>query len=156
MMRDTKIGVGTTIWHPDLVNLYECIIGDDCNVGAFVEIGKGVVIGDRCRIGAHCFIPTGVTIGDDCFVGPGVTFTNDKYPPGPKEEWGFIVMKRGAALGARCVVLPGVTIGECALVGAGSVVTKDIPPYSIAVGVPARVISGMGVRKEELQDDDAS
>ena len=43
-------------------------------------------------------------------------------------------------LGAGVIVLPGITIGECSVIGAGAVVTKDIPPYSIAVGNPARVI----------------
>lgn len=151
MIRDAKIGEGTKIWQQDLVNLYECIIGDDCNIGAFVEIGKGVVIGDRVRVGAHTFIPTGVTIESDCFVGPRVTFTNDKYPP--SDEWGYIVVKRGAALGAGTVVLPGVVIGECSMIGAGSVVTRNIPPYCVAIGVPARVVSGMGVRKEEEDDE---
>lgn len=43
-------------------------------------------------------------------------------------------------LGSKAIILPGVTIGRNSVVGAGAVVTKDIPPYSIAVGVPAKVI----------------
>jgi len=43
-------------------------------------------------------------------------------------------------IGANCVVTAGVTIGKHAVIGAGSVVTKDIPPFSVAVGNPARVI----------------
>ena len=43
-------------------------------------------------------------------------------------------------LGARVIVLPGVTIGENSVVGVGSVVTRDIPPSSLAVGVPAKVV----------------
>ena len=43
-------------------------------------------------------------------------------------------------LGAGVIVCPGVTIGEGAVIGAGSVVTRDIPPYSVAVGNPCRVI----------------
>jgi acetyltransferase-like isoleucine patch superfamily enzyme len=152
MIENVKLGKGVKIWRPDLVNLYDCVIGDECNIGAFVEIGKGVVVGKRVRIGAHAFIPTGVTIEDDCFVGPRVTFTNDKYPPGPREDWGYIIMRKGSSLGAACVVLPGVVIGECSLVGAGSIITRDIPPYSIAVGIPARVVSGVGVKKEDSND----
>ena len=51
-----------------------------------------------------------------------------------------ITIKNDAWLGADVIFLQGVTIGEYAIVGAGAVVTKDIPPYSIAVGNPARVI----------------
>jgi acetyltransferase-like isoleucine patch superfamily enzyme len=43
-------------------------------------------------------------------------------------------------IGGNSTILPGVTVGEGAIIGAGSVVTHDIPPYSVAVGVPAKVI----------------
>jgi serine acetyltransferase len=49
------------------------------------------------------------------------------------------------------IVLPGVTIGANAAIGAGAVVTQDIPPDSVAVGVPARVIQTLHFSPEELQ-----
>ncbi len=51
-----------------------------------------------------------------------------------------VIMKKYSAVSAGCILLPGVTIHEGAVVGAGAVVTKDIPPHSVAVGVPAKVI----------------
>lgn len=51
-----------------------------------------------------------------------------------------VVINDGAHIGIGAIILPGVTIGEGAVIGAGSVVTKDIPPYSVAVGMPAKVI----------------
>ncbi|MDX9694897.1 MAG: acyltransferase [Bacteroidales bacterium] len=51
-----------------------------------------------------------------------------------------VVIKDGAHIGIGAIIMPGVTIGEGAVVGAGSVVTKDIPPYSVATGIPAKVI----------------
>lgn len=51
-----------------------------------------------------------------------------------------VVIEDNVWLGISVIVLPGVTIGQGAIVGAGSVVTKDIPPMSIAVGVPAQVV----------------
>jgi len=57
----------------------------------------------------------------------------------PKQE-GDIVLGDDVWLGANVVVTAGVSIGEGAVVGAGAVVTRDLPPYSIAGGVPARVI----------------
>ena len=77
---DTVIGEGTKIWHPELVNLYGCTIGENCNIASFVEIGPEVVVGDRCRIQSFSFIPKGVILGNDVFIGPNVTFTNDKHP----------------------------------------------------------------------------
>lgn len=59
------------------------------------------------------------------------------------ERHGFVApvrLKRYAAAAAGSILLPGVTLHEGALVGAGAVVTRDIPAYSVAVGVPARVI----------------
>ena len=51
-------------------------------------------------------------------------------------------------------MLPNVTIGACVVVGAGAVVTKDVPPYTVAVGVPAKVIKKLGVRNETCTESD--
>tara|TARA_Y100000746_G_scaffold37700_1_gene28135 strand:+ start:825 stop:1019 length:195 start_codon:yes stop_codon:yes gene_type:complete len=50
------------------------------------------------------------------------------------------LVKKSASIGANATILCGVTIGEYALIGSGSVVTKDIPPYSLAIGNPARIV----------------
>lgn len=125
------------IWQPS--NIYPtAVLGRGVSVGAFTEIGHEVRIGANSRIGAQCFIPEGVTIERDCFIAPRTCFTNDLYPPSPKEKWQKTIVRQGAAIGAGCIILPGVTIGENALVGAGSVVTKSIPPGEIWAGNPAR------------------
>lgn len=133
------IGKGTTIH--DHVNLYKCSVGKNCKIDAFVYIEEGVVIGDNCKVRPFVFIPTGVTIEDNVFVGPGVSFTNDKYPR-VKGTWKMLrtLIKKGASIGARSVILPGVTVGEGALVGAGSVVTKDVSERAVVIGNPARFI----------------
>lgn len=135
---DVIIGEGTKIWQPQLVNLYGCTIGRDCNIGAFVEIGQGVVIGDRCRIAAHCFIPDGVTIESDCFIGPGVRFCNDMYPPSDHTQWGKIIVRRGASIGANSTILPDVEIGENVMIGAASLVSRSVKASSKTFGHPAR------------------
>ena len=75
-----KLEGKVTIFHPTLVNLYGCDVGDGSRIGAFVEIQKGAVIGRRCKISSHTFICEGVTIEDECFIGHGVMFTNDRFP----------------------------------------------------------------------------
>ena len=55
-------------------------------------------------------------------------------------EFRSVTINDGADVGVSAVILPGVTIGEGAQIGAGAVVSEDVPPYAIAVGVPARVV----------------
>ncbi|WP_193195818.1 acyltransferase [Nostoc sp. MG11] len=147
---DVKIGSNVKIFHPNLVNLYGCEIGDETKIGSFVEIQKNVIIGSRCKISSHSFLCEGVIIEDEVFIGHGVMFTNDLYPHAANEDgslktdadWYVLKtqVKRRASIGSNATILPGVTIGEKAIIGAGAVVTRDIPDYAIAVGVPARVI----------------
>lgn len=135
------IADSTVIWHPELVNLYHCTIGEDCMIAAFVEIGANAKLGNRVKVQAHAFIPENVVIEDDVFIGPRVTFTNDRYPPSGvrwKSETPTRVRK-GASIGASAVILPGIEIGENAMVGAGAVVINDVPTGACVVGNPARI-----------------
>lgn len=130
---------GVTVWEPSKVS-YDAEIQPGVQVGAFSEVGPRVKIGQRARIGAMCFIPEGVIIGDDAWIGPRCTFTNDRFPPSPRDQWEKTIIERGARLGAGVTVVCGVTIGEGALVGAGSVITHDIPPGETWAGCPAEPI----------------
>jgi UDP-2-acetamido-3-amino-2,3-dideoxy-glucuronate N-acetyltransferase len=149
---DVRLGRDVRIFHPDLVNLYGCAIGDETRVGTFVEVQVGAVIGARCKISSHSFICEGVTIEDEVFIGHGVMFTNDKYPRATTADgqlqgaadWTVerTNVGRRASIGSNATILCGVSIGEGALVAAGAVVTRDVPPGATVAGVPARVISG--------------
>ncbi len=143
------IGQGVKIYHPDLVNLYDCTIGDETKIGAFVEIQKDAMVGARCKISSHSFICEGVTIEDEVFVGHGVMFINDRYPRATangklqtEADWEVIPtrVKRGASIGSGAVILCGITIGARAMIGAGAVVTRDVADGDTVVGVPARVM----------------
>ncbi len=145
-LRNVIVGEGVQIF--DFVNLYDCEIGANSRIGAFVEIQRGVRVGKNVKISTHTFICEGVTIEDDVFVGHNVSFINDRYPratAGGKlqtaQDWQCIptLVKRGASIGTSATILCGITIGENAIIGAGSVVTKDVPANTIVSGVPARV-----------------
>jgi acetyltransferase-like isoleucine patch superfamily enzyme len=146
---DVVLGQRVVIFHPDLVNLYGCSIGDDTRIGSFTEIQKNVRIGARCKISSHTFICEGVTIEDEVFVGHGVMFINDRYPRATEDghvktdaDWKVIPtrIKTQASIGSGVVILCGVTVGERAMVGAGAVVTCTVPDDAIVAGVPARLV----------------
>jgi acetyltransferase-like isoleucine patch superfamily enzyme len=141
------------------VNLYGCEIGDECKIGTFVEIQKGVHIGQRVKVSSHSFICEGVTIEDEVFIGHGVMFINDKYPRATTEEGTLrteadwvctpTLVKKGVSIGSNATILCGVTIGEYAIVGAGSVVTHDVPPGAIIAGNPARLLRKLQNERED-------
>lgn len=150
---NVRIGQSVMIFHPELVNLYGCQIGDETKIGSFVEIQKNVIVGAKCKVSSHSFICEGVIMEDEVFIGHGVMFTNDLYPRATNQDsslknetdWSVIrtYVKRRASIGSNATILPGVTIGENAIIGAGAVVTHDIPDYKIVVGVPAKIIGNV-------------
>lgn len=143
------LGHEVKIFHPDLVNLYGCTLGDGTKVGAFVEIQKNAVIGARCKVSSHSFICEGVTLEDEVFVGHGVMFTNDPMPRATtggalQTEADWVVVPthvgRGASIGSGAVILCGIRIGQRAMIGAGAVVTHDVEAGAVVAGVPARLL----------------
>ena len=116
-------------------------IGDQVVVGTNSVIDGHVSVGSFVKIESNVYIPTHTSIGDSVFIGPGAVLTNDKYPQRIREEYEPLgpVLEDSVTIGANSTLLPGVTIGEGSMVAAGSVVTKDVPSWSLAIGVPARV-----------------
>lgn len=139
---DVLLGRNVVLHHPELSNLYGCVIGDETRVGPFVEIQKGARIGSRCKISSHSFLCEGTTLEDEVFIGHGVLFVNDRYPRAVCETWKLepTLIRRGASIGSGAVILCGITIGERAVIGAGAVVTHDVEADAIVAGVPARLI----------------
>src|SRR5215470_9502123 len=143
-LKNVKMGNNVQIF--DFVNMYDCEIGDNSRVGAFVEVQRGVKIGKNVKISTHTFICEGVTIEDEVFIGHNVSFINDKFPRATNEDgslqtdvdWKLqtILVKRRASIGTSSTILCGVTVGENAMVGAGSVVTHDVPANAVVVGNP--------------------
>jgi len=108
--------------------------------GGLLEIGNRTVLNygvDICatklvRIGADCLLGTHVIILDSDFH----DVANHDQVPEPRP----VIIGDGVWIGNRATILPGVTIGDGAVVGAGSVVMSDIPPRTLAMGNPARVM----------------
>ena len=154
-------------------NVKNMEIGDysyiDTNVQ--LEVEAPIRIGRYVHIAPNVYIDSGaeVIIGDYAAIADGTKIyavSNTYRSPDGKEdrllslsacappelqciERAPITIEEYAFLGLNCVVLPGVRIGKGAVIGAGSVVTKDIPPYAIAVGIPAKVIRSRTVPEKE-------
>lgn len=125
------------------------------SAGKNLDIEKGstftsrVTIGDRSGIGRHCELHGEVHIGNDVMMAPECVFysvnhetSNTEVPMNAQGETDVrpIHIGNDVWLGRRVMVMPGVTIGDGCIIAAGAVVTKDIPSYSVAGGVPARII----------------
>ena len=111
-------------------------------IGSNVTFNRGVFITAREKI----------TIGNDVLVGPYSTMNSGNHKFSDIEtairEQGYetkpITIGNNVWIAANVTILPGVNIGEGAIIGAGAVVNKSIPPFTIAVGVPAKVIKIRG------------
>ena len=107
------------VWRPE-----NFILGKNVDIGAFTGIfaHHGVEIQDNVQIGSHCSIYSLNTI---------------------ENKHGKVTIKKGACIGTHSSIMQGVTIGEGAVIGAHSHVNTNIPAYTVAVGVPAKVIKRM-------------
>ena len=143
-VQSKQIGEGTRVWQY-VVILPGAVIGRDGNICSHCFIENQVVVGDRVTVKCGVQLWDGVTLEDDVFVGPNVTFTNDLQPRSRNAAAKLLptLVKKGASIGANATILPGLTIGEGSMVGAGAVVTKDVPPRTLVVGNPARVVRSL-------------
>jgi UDP-2-acetamido-3-amino-2,3-dideoxy-glucuronate N-acetyltransferase len=155
---DVRLGHGVVIFHPELVNLYGCRIGDGTKIGSFVEIQKKATVGKNCKISSHSFICEGVDIEDEVFIGHGVKFINDLYPHATtadgnlqgETDWRVLrtIVRARASIGTNATILPNVTIGHGAMIGAAALVVTDVPDHAIVAGAPARVIGDVRDREK--------
>jgi len=142
---------------------------DACKLGTWTELGEHghyshMVLGDYSYTGPFCFVQNAVigkfaNIAAAVRIGPTnhpierptlhhFTYRRQKYGMDTKDDDEFFARRRARIttvghdtwIGHGAIVMPGVTIGNGAVVGSGAVVTKDVPPYCIAVGVPAQII----------------
>jgi acetyltransferase-like isoleucine patch superfamily enzyme len=127
----------------------DCFPVKECNV--CVEIGDNVQLNDYVHIGAINSIKIGnnVLIASKVFItdhnhgsyGYMNVHSNPSVVPQERDlSFSKVVIEDNVWIGELTSILPGVTISEGSIIGAMSLVNKDIPPYSIAVGIPAKVI----------------
>jgi len=159
---NTKIGDGSIIQ-------YGAFIEHDCNIGRHCRIGTNAVLRRETNIGDHsifgslsasegknwignhvlihsqCHLTSGIIIEDWVFIAPLFVGANDpKMLHGRRHVEKFVPegphIKFGSGIAVNVTLLPGVVIGRECIIGASSLVTKDVPDFSIAFGVPAKVV----------------
>jgi acetyltransferase-like isoleucine patch superfamily enzyme len=161
--RGQKISLGANVVVERSAMLWvdtECsyiAIGDNSYLSAHCVLNTfngWIKLGRNCTINSYAILygHGGLQIGNDVRVAPQVMIMpmNHIYKDPHVPIWKQGIKAKGIKieddvwLGAGAIVLDGVNIGKGSVIGAGAVVTKDIPSYSIATGVPARVIKSRG------------
>ena len=130
-------------------------IGDDVVLGRGSYVENDTTIGAMTKIQAEAYITAYSTLEEHVFIAPCVVTTNDNWMGRTEKRFGNVkgpTVRRGARIGGGAILCPGIEIGEEAFVGAGAVVTKDVPPRTVVVGNPARVLRE--VPDDELLEDD--
>lgn len=152
-VQSADIGKDTRIWQYVVV-LPGSRIGDDCNICSHCLIENDVIIGDRVTVKSGVQLWDGLRVGNDVFIGPNVTFANDLFPRSRQKPKAFLIttIHEGASIGAGAVILPGVEIGHKAMIGAGAVVTRSVPPNSVVVGNPAKIVGYVDALRNSVAD----
>lgn len=136
----------------------EAVIRDmvDVRKGAVIMMGAviniGAVIGEGTMIDMNAVVGGRAQIGANCHIGAGTVVAGVIEPPSATP----VVIEDGVVVGANAVILEGVRVGAGAVVAAGSIVTKDVPPRTVVVGSPARVVKEVDEKtrsKTEIVED---
>ena len=144
---DGRISVGAgTLFEPGCWITMSRAARIEIGAGCFLNRGVMLAANERIEIGDHVMFANG------CFVGDADHRYDD--PDVPITWQGFatrgpVSIGSNCWFGVNCVVTGGVTIGDRAVIGANSVVTSDIPPGTIAAGVPARPVRAIEFRKHD-------
>ncbi|MBN1655514.1 MAG: acyltransferase [Deltaproteobacteria bacterium] len=139
---------GVLVFHPENIHLGKNVyVGHQTILKGYYK--NTMSIGDETWIGQQCFIhgAGGLTIGRRVGIGPGVRIITSVHKDQGRDipllcspiAFAPVTIEDDVDVGVGAIILPGVTIGYGAQIGAGAVVVDDIPSYSIAIGVPARV-----------------
>ena len=155
------IGLDVKVFNQGIITIGNNVIirpstGLYANPGVKLDIGNNVEIGNHSTIAAH----HGIIIEDDVLTGPHVfiadynhAYRNVGLPIWKQGEYAptnsKVIIGKGSWLGTNVVIVGNVHIGKHCVIGANSVVTKDIPDYSVAAGIPAKVIKRYDFEKEE-------
>lgn len=116
---------------------------DFCHIGAthYIEIGNNVLFGSKVYVTDH---------GHGIYSGDGEQTMPEEAPAKRKLDFDKeVVIGDNVWIGDNVTILPNVHIGQGCVIGANAVVSRDVPPYCIAVGIPAKVIKKYNFQKKK-------
>ncbi|MHB8580812.1 MAG: 2,3,4,5-tetrahydropyridine-2,6-dicarboxylate N-acetyltransferase [Ignavibacteriaceae bacterium] len=127
-------------------------IGDNCVIMMGAVLNIGAVIGEKTMIDMNVVVGGRAIVGKNCHIGAGTVLAGVIEPPSAEP----VIVEDDVLIGANAVVLEGIRIGKGSVIAAGSVVVKDVEPFSVMVGVPAKMIKKVDEKtksKTQLIDD---
>lgn len=157
---NNRISIKSSIWRTQLkgrnIAIHENTRVNNCVVESYTYVGRNSYLAN-CKIGKYCSIGPGFTCAFgrhpiNKFVSTHPFFYSKQYNNKLKsdkfDEFKYIDSQNKTMasigndvwIGTNVIILDGVKVGDGAVIGAGTIVTKDVPPYSIVVGVPGRII----------------
>lgn len=150
--KNISIGKNTTILGDSRIQIFNALTGKEAKIA----------IGSNCYFGFHLSILAGgsINIGDDVLIASNVLITSENHGMNPESEIPYmnqpleckdVSIGDGTWIGEKVSILPGVSIGKKSVIGTNAVVTKSIPDYSMALGIPARVIKKWNFEKHEWE-----
>jgi len=141
--KSCKIGKNTWVNHNTILR-ENTEVGDNCTIGNLVMCEGYTKIGNQVAIHSLSGLGGNMIIEDKVFIATNMVTANGRRPtylrnmPYIKDQGPAI--RYGARIGISVILLPEIEIGREALVASGAIVTKDVPPFSIVMGVPAKVV----------------
>jgi len=141
---DVVIGKNCFVGHHTTIRPFSKI-GDNTRIGSYNQLEGYLEIGNNVRFHSDVHICQGSKIGNKVFIAPRTTLLNTLHPlcPKVKECVKAPIIEDDVKIGANCTISPDVTVGRGSLIGSHTNVIKDVPPYSVVVGNPGKVVKNV-------------
>lgn len=141
---DVSIGKNCFVGHHTTIRPYSRI-GNNVQIGSYNQLEGYLEIGEHTRFHSDVHICQGSKIGKRVFIAPRSTLLNTLHPlcPKAKECIKAPIIDDDVKIGANCTISPAVRIGRGSLIGSSTNVVRDVPPYSVVIGNPGKVVKSV-------------
>jgi len=139
--KDVVIGKNCFVGHHTTIRPFSKI-GNNTQIGSYNQLEGYLEIGNNVKFHSDVHICQGSKIGDRVFIAPRTTLLNTLHPlcPKTKECVKAPIIEDDVKIGANCTISPNITIGKGSLIGSAANVIKDVPPFSVVIGNPGKVV----------------
>jgi acetyltransferase-like isoleucine patch superfamily enzyme len=144
LYHDVTIGKNCFVGHHTTIRAFSKI-GDNAQIGSYNQLEGYLEIGNGVKFHSDVHICQGSKIGDRVFIAPRTTLLNTLHPlcPKAKECIRAPIIEDDVKIGANCTISPNVTVGKGSLIGSSTSVIFDVPPYSVVIGNPGKIVKNV-------------